>query len=100
LSGTPCTIINTPYAKKIGYRQNAFERFLSKNPRTKKYFKMLVQVRGMKQLEDAVKPGNYNNLWCAGKSAELVHDIKSCDDITASFAREMIEALDRLMQLK
>lgn len=30
LSGTPCTIINTPYAKKIGYKQNALERYFSK----------------------------------------------------------------------
>ncbi len=27
LSGTPCTIINTPYAKKIGYKQNWLERW-------------------------------------------------------------------------
>ena len=31
LSGTPCTIINTPYAQKIGYKQNWFERLMSKN---------------------------------------------------------------------
>ena len=40
ISGTPCTIINTPYAQKIGYTQNWFEKFMSKNKRTKKYFKM------------------------------------------------------------
>jgi nitronate monooxygenase len=42
---------------------------------------MLVQIRGMKKLEQAVKPGNYNNLWCAGKSVELISDIKSCGEI-------------------
>ena len=75
LSGTPCTIIDTPYAKKIGYTQGWLERFLSKNSTTKKYFKMLVQINGMKKLEKAVKPGNYNNLWCAGKSVAVIHDI-------------------------
>ncbi len=89
LSGTPCTIINTPYAMKIGNRQNWMERRLSKNSATKKYFKMLVQVKGMKMLEDAVKPGNYNNLWCAGKSVELVDDIVSCSEIISRLEDEM-----------
>lgn len=93
LSGTPCTIINTPYAKKIGYSQNAIEKFLSRNSRTKKYFKMLVQLRGFKKLEAAVKPGNYNNLWCAGKSVELIEDIKGCREIVAEFEKEMEEAV-------
>ena len=35
LSGTPSSIINTAYAKKIGYKQNGFERLLSRNSRTK-----------------------------------------------------------------
>ena len=89
LSGTPCTIIDTPYAKKIGYHQNWFERQLSNNQTTKKYFKMLVQVRGMKQLEAAVKPGNYNNLWCAGKSVELISDVRPCAEIIAMIESEM-----------
>ncbi len=89
LSGTPCTIINTPYAQKIGYAQNGFEKLMSSNATTKKYFKMLVQVRGMKKLEDAVKPGNYNNLWCAGKSVEMIHDVKSCTEIISRIETEM-----------
>jgi len=89
LSGTPCAIIDTPYAKKIGYRQNWFEKQFSKNTTTRKYFKMLVQVQGMKKLEAAVKPGNYNNLWCAGKSVELIHDILPCSQIISNFEKEM-----------
>jgi nitronate monooxygenase len=99
LSGTPCTIINTPDAKRIGYRQNFFERLMSNNQRTKKYFKMLVQYRGMKKLEDAVKPGNYSNLWCAGKSVALVNDIISCDAIIRKMEAEMEEALYHLNQM-
>ncbi|MBK8413649.1 MAG: nitronate monooxygenase [Bacteroidetes bacterium] len=96
LSGTPCTIIDTPYAKKIGYRQGWLERFLSKNSTTKKYFKMLVQINGMKKLEKAVKPGNYNNLWCAGKSVAVIHDIKSCTEIVNTMESEMKESLQEL----
>jgi len=96
LSGTPCNIINTPYAKKIGYRQNIFERWLSNNSTTKKYFKMLVQYRGLKKLEQAVKPGNYHNLWCAGQTVELIDEILSCDEIINKLKDETLQAKTEL----
>lgn len=96
ISGTPCTIINTPYAKKIGYKQNWFERMLSNNPRTKKWFKMLVQLRGLKKLERSVKPANYNTLWCAGQSVELIGEIMSCEEIISKMEQETTEAWERL----
>lgn len=92
ISGTPCAIINTPFAKKIGVHQGWFERFMSSNPRTKKYFKMLVQVRGMKWFEQAVKPGNYNNLWCAGQSVEMIEEIKTVKQIVEDMISEFEEA--------
>jgi nitronate monooxygenase len=88
ISGTPCTIINTDYAKKIGYEQNWLEKKLSNNSTTKKYFKMLVQFRGMKKLEDSVLPANYKTLWCAGKSSELIDETKSCKEIIDSIIKE------------
>ncbi len=96
LSGTPCAIISTPYAKKIGPRQNFFERWMSKNPRTKKYFKMLIQYKGMTKFEDAIKPGNYNNLWAAGQSVALVDDIISCEAILLRLEKELEEAMKTL----
>jgi nitronate monooxygenase len=98
ISGTPCTIINTEFAKKIGTRQNAVERFLSNNPRTKKFFKMLVQKRGFNWLEDAVKPGNYNNLWCAGQTVELIDEIKPVKEIISGMVSEMQQAKDELIR--
>ncbi|MBN8701769.1 MAG: nitronate monooxygenase [Bacteroidetes bacterium] len=99
ISGTPCTIINTPFAKKIGYKQNWFEKLLSNNKRTKKYFKMLVQFRGMKNLENAVKPGNYNNLWCAGQSVELINEISSVKEVIDKMKSETSVALKNLTNL-
>ncbi len=98
ISGTPCTIIDTPYAKRIGYRQNFFEKLLNNNATTKKYFKMLVQMRGLKRLEAAVKPGNYNNLWCAGQSVELIDEIKSCHEIVDELVSETRFAFDELQE--
>lgn len=94
LSGTPCTIIDTPEAKKMGYAQSWFERFMSNNPRTKKWFKTLVQVRGMKKLEQSVLPNNYQRLWCAGKSSELISDLLSCEEIIARLRAEHAACLN------
>ena len=96
LSGTPCSIIDTPFARKIGYKQTALERFLSKNPRTKKYFKALVQLRGMKKLEQSLKPGNYKNLWSAGKSSALIHDVLPCAEIIDRFRQETDKIINNL----
>lgn len=96
ISGTPCTIIDTPFAQKIGYKQNWMERLLSNNSTTKKYFKMWVQLSGMKKLEKSVKPGNYESLWCAGQSVELIDDIISCRDIVDRMKKETTVAYNSL----
>ena len=96
LSGTPCTIIDTPAAKKMGYTQNWFERMMSNNPRTKKWFKMLVQIRGMKKLEQSVLPNNYQTLWCAGKSVELIDNIISCGEIIANIKKEYQQKIEEI----
>ena len=99
LSGTPCSIIETPYSKRIGYSQNAFERLLSRSSITKRYFKALVHLRGLKMLERAVKPGNYQNLWCAGKSAELINEVKSVAEIVSDLEVEMSDGFSRLQKV-
>ncbi|PWV50539.1 nitronate monooxygenase family protein [Chitinophaga sp. S165] len=99
LSGTPCNVINTPAAKKIGYKQNWLEKQLNKNVRTRKYFKMLVQLRGMKKLEAAVKPGNYDQLWSAGQSVEMVEEISPIHDIVNKLVQELEETLEKTNSL-
>ncbi len=99
LSGTPCTIIDTAEAKKMGYTQSWFERAMSNNKRTKKWFKMLVQIRGMKRLEESVLPNNYKRLWCAGKSVELIEDILSCEEIIARLKDEYKKSIQEVSSL-
>lgn len=96
LSGTPCNIINTPFAQKIGYKQNWLERLLSNNATTKKYFKMWVQISGMKKLEESVKPGNYKTLWCAGQSVELIHEVSTCEAIINRLKKETREGFEKI----
>jgi len=96
LSGTPCTVINTETAKKMGYTQNWLEKWLSNNTRTKKWFKMIVQLRGMKKLEQSILPNNYLRLWTAGKSSELIHDILPCEEIISRIKREYDQRLKEI----
>ncbi len=81
LSGTPCTVINTPYVAKIGTSQNFLERLLNKNKRFKKWFKALTFYRGMKSLEKAAFSATYKTVWCAGPSIEHVKEISSVKEI-------------------
>jgi nitronate monooxygenase len=81
LSGTPCTVIKTPYVEKIGTEQNWLERFLNKNKRLKKWAKALTFVRGMKKLRNAAFSATYKTLWCAGPSIENVKSIRSIQEI-------------------
>ena len=99
ISGTPCAIINTPYAQKIGTHQNALERWLSGNPKTKKYFKMLVQRRGFNWLQKAMQPGNYNNLWCAGQSVELIDQQMPIEAIVQQMMSELETAWQDLNKM-
>lgn len=81
LSGTPCTVIRTPYVKEIGTEQNRLERFLNKNKRLKKWIKAIVFYRGMQSLKRAAFGATYKTVWCAGPSIEHVHQIRPVKDI-------------------
>ncbi|MCK7559964.1 hypothetical protein MKQ70_35550 [Chitinophaga sedimenti] len=54
---------------------------------------MLVQVRGMKGLEKAVKPGSYHQLWSAGQSVAFVEDITSVKEIIDRLITEYRQSL-------
>ena len=81
LSGTPCTVINTPYVQKVGTERNFLERILSKNKRLKRLMKMLTFYKGMKALQKAAFSTTYQSVWCAGPSIEGVHSIRSVKKI-------------------
>ena len=89
ISGTPCTVINTPYVKKIGTKQSWFEKFLSKNKKLKKWVKMLTFVRGMKSLQKAAFSATYKTVWCAGPSIEHVKEIRPIKEIVKELVGEV-----------
>jgi nitronate monooxygenase len=70
ISGTPCSVINTPYVKSVGTKQNWLEKVLSKNRRLKKWIKMFTFLKGMKAINKAAFSHTYKTVWCAGPSIE------------------------------
>ncbi|MEM1002596.1 MAG: nitronate monooxygenase [Bacteroidota bacterium] len=75
ISGTPCTVINTPYVQKIGTKSPWLERMLNKNRKLKKWVKMIRFSIGMKATEKAAKKATYKTVWVAGPSIEYTKDI-------------------------
>lgn len=68
ISGTPCTVINTPYVKKIGTKATWIENLLNKSRTLKKWVKMIRFSIGMKATENAAKKATYKTVWVAGPS--------------------------------
>ncbi len=92
LSGTPCTVINTPYVQKVGTSQNWLEKLLNKNKRLKKWFKALTFMRGMKSLQNAAFSSTYKTVWCAGPSIEHVHAIKTVHEVVETLKKDFFAA--------
>lgn len=70
ISGTPCTVINTPYVQKVGTKQTWLETLLNKNKSLKKWVKMIRFYIGMKATEKAATQVTYKTVWVAGPTIE------------------------------
>jgi nitronate monooxygenase len=87
ISGTPCTVINTPYVSKIGTDQNWFEKLLSRSKKLKKWVKMITFVRGMKSIENAAFGATYKTVWVAGVTIENTKSIRPIKEIIATLIK-------------
>ena len=98
ISGTPCSVIQTPYVKKIGTKQNALESFLNKNKQFKKYAKMLTYYKGMKAVENAAFAATYKTVWIAGPSIEFCKKNESINQTIQRIAAEFETAVKELKE--
>lgn len=85
ISGTPCTVINTPYVKKIGTEETTLEKILNKNRKLKKWVKMIRFSIGMKATEKAAKKATYKTVWVAGPTIEQTKQIQPIQEIIQRF---------------
>lgn len=99
LSGTPCTVINTDYVKRVGTQQNWLEKFLNSNKKIRKWTKMITYYKGMKALEKAAFGATYQTYWCAGPSIEFVKEILPVKQIAENLVAEYMVAVKDKSQL-
>lgn len=92
LSGSPLTVINTPYVQQLGTKANFLEWLLNHNKTLKKYVKMLIALRGMKAVEKAAFSATYKTVWCAGPAIEQVTAILPMKDILKNLVMEYEKA--------
>jgi nitronate monooxygenase len=88
LSGSPLTVINTPYVQQLGTKANFLEWVLHNNKMLKRYAKMLLAFRGMKAVEKAAFGATYKSVWCAGPAIEHVQQILPMKDILMKLEKE------------
>lgn len=93
LSGSALTVINTPYVQQMGTKATFLERLLNKNKSLKKYIKMIIAYRGMKQVEKAAFGATYKTVWCAGPAIEHVHSIRPMGEIVQKMTSEYDKAI-------
>lgn len=95
ISGTPASVIRTPYTEKLGDLPWAL-KVLKSHPATKKFVVPLIHLAGMKTLESAVEKPTWKSVWSAGQSAGLIDDVVPMAEIFDRFVREYAEAVARL----
>ncbi len=100
ISGTPLTVINTPYLQKVGLEQNKIESLLSKNKAIKKYVKLFTAYKGIKAITKAASGESYKTLWCAGPSIEFSQELKSVKEVIQKLTSELDMAYNQILKLK
>ncbi|HCM76467.1 MAG TPA: nitronate monooxygenase [Cytophagales bacterium] len=88
MSGSALTVINTPYVQSIGTEATFWEKLMNNNKSLKKYVKMLIAFKGMRQVEKAAKEATYKTVWCAGPAIEHVTSIKPIAEIIKQLTSE------------
>ena len=86
VSGTPVSLINTPYIKRLGLKTSRFEKWLLRGKKTKYLLRTFFMLRAFSKLKYAVldKTGKLD-YWQAGKSVQGISSIESVKDILARF---------------
>ena len=87
ISGTPCTVINTPYVQKIGTKQSWIESFLNKNKKLKKWVKLVRFMIGTNAVTNAATKATYKTVWVAGPSIEHTKAILSVKEIVKKLVK-------------
>lgn len=88
MSGSPLTVINTPYVQQIGTKATWCERLMHKNKWLKKYIKLFIAVKGSNAIEKAAFKATYKTVWVAGPVIGKIHRILPVSEIAKNLTKE------------
>ncbi len=89
LSGTPCTVIGTPYVMKNGIKPSFLEKLMHRYKFLKKYIKMYIGWRGLVETRKSAFSATYQTYWVAGSSIENIHAIRPIKAIVEDLTSEL-----------
>jgi len=86
-SGSPVSVLNTPYIQSLGLKVGRIGRWILGRPRLKYLLRTYYLLTSLWRLKKAVldKTGQ-QQYWQAGKSVENIHGIEKAGDIVRRFA--------------
>lgn len=96
ISGTPAAVINTPYIQKVGLNLSPWEKFLTTNPLTKKYAKLLRYIIGSRTLESSAHKTTWKNVWSAGQGVGLIHEIQPAKNVMETIIHDFWQSKQSL----
>ena len=99
ISGTPVSVINTPYIEKKGLHLPWYLNALKNKKITKKYIVPLIHYLGSKSLEEAATTPSWKTVWSAGQSVGLIEEQLPCSDIIQKLVSEYDQCLKKIPQL-
>lgn len=86
ITGVPLAVIKTPYVERMGTRASAFERWMLRGRRRKRWMRTYYALRsGIALKKASLDPKGTAEFWQAGKSAAGVTSIEPAGDIVARF---------------
>lgn len=85
ISGTPCTVINTPYVQKVGLDETWLEKKLHKHKFLKKWIKLLRYLKGTNDVVLSAQKVTYKTVWVAGPTIEYTKEIQPISKIIDRF---------------
>lgn len=100
ISGTPASVIRTPYIEKIGTDLPLALKVLKEQKWAKKYIVPLIHYLGTKSLEEAADKPTWKTVWSAGQGVGLIDEILTSKEIVEHFVRGYYEALEKLPSRK
>lgn len=98
VTGTPANFIRSDYLDSLGTELGIMERVFKKFSFTRKWWKMIKGYRAMKGMKKSADSEQkaWKDVWSAGQTVGLIHDVLPAREIVERVVREYDEAKNRL----